>query len=106
VAAAFGPGAGVGDVARQADVTPSLIYRWRGDLRAAANGLARCLWRRAGEALHDRAPFGPCQTKTDPRYALSASGLPLAPGPETNRWCNTIFSAPGPDAPNLVRNAG
>jgi transposase len=41
VAAAFEPGAGVRDVARRADVTPSLIYRWRRDLRAAAgDGLA------------------------------------------------------------------
>src|SRR5712675_1810493 len=46
VAAAFGPGAVVRDVARQADVTPSLIYRWRRDLRAAANGFAQCSWRR------------------------------------------------------------
>ena len=43
VAAAFEPGAGVRDVARQADVTPSLIYRWRRDLRAAANGFAQVL---------------------------------------------------------------
>ena len=48
VAAAFGPGAIVRDMARHADVTPSLIYRWRRDLRAAArpgfftkNGLSR-----------------------------------------------------------------
>jgi transposase len=45
VAAAFGPGAVVRDVARQADVTPSLIYRWRRDLRAAANGFAQGWWR-------------------------------------------------------------
>jgi transposase-like protein len=37
VAAAFEPGAVVRDVARQADVTPSLIYRWRRDLQAIAN---------------------------------------------------------------------
>ena len=43
VAAAFGSGAVVRDVARQADVTPSLIYRWRRDLRAAANGFAQVL---------------------------------------------------------------
>ena len=43
VAAAFGPGAVVRDVARQGDVTPSLIYRWRRDLRAAANGFAQVL---------------------------------------------------------------
>ena len=35
VAAAFAPGAVVADVARRADVNPSLIYRWRRDLRAA-----------------------------------------------------------------------
>jgi transposase len=34
VAAAFAPGAVVADVARQADVHPSLIYRWRQELRA------------------------------------------------------------------------
>ena len=32
VAAAFRSGAVVRDVARQADVTPSLVYRWRRDL--------------------------------------------------------------------------
>src|SRR5262245_54618311 len=36
VAAAFEPGAVVRSVARRADVTPSLIYRWRRDLAAAA----------------------------------------------------------------------
>jgi transposase len=41
VAAAFAPGAVVRDVARQADVTSSLIYRWRRDLQAVANGFAR-----------------------------------------------------------------
>src|SRR4051795_1759321 len=50
VAAAFEPGAGVRDVARQADVTPSLIYRWRRDLRAAANGFAQVLVAPAGLA--------------------------------------------------------
>jgi len=35
VAAAFAPGAVVAAVARRADVNPSLIYRWRRDLRAA-----------------------------------------------------------------------
>jgi transposase len=44
VAAAFRSGAVVRDVARQADVTPSLVYRWRRDLRAAA--LPRCWCRR------------------------------------------------------------
>src|SRR3954452_3452458 len=43
VAAAFKPGAVVRDVARQADVTSSLIYRWRRDLGAAASGFAQVL---------------------------------------------------------------
>jgi transposase len=51
VAAAFGPGAIVRDVARQADVTPSLIYRRRRDLRAAANGFARVLVAPAGDGV-------------------------------------------------------
>jgi len=51
VAAAFGPGAVVRDVARQADVTPSLIYRWRRDLRAAANSFAQVLVSPAGDGV-------------------------------------------------------
>ena len=51
VAAAFGPGAVVRAVARQADVTPSLIYRWRRDLRAAANGFAQVLMAPTGEGV-------------------------------------------------------
>ena len=51
VAAAFAPGAVVRDVARQADVTPSLIYRWRRDLRAAANGFVRVLMAPSGDGI-------------------------------------------------------
>src|ERR1700760_5142015 len=51
VAAAFKPGAIVRDVARQADVTPSLIYRWRRDLRAAGNGFAQVLVAPAGDGV-------------------------------------------------------
>src|ERR1700739_5088411 len=51
VAAAFEPGAVVRDVARQADVTPSLIYRWRRDLRAAANGFAQVVVGPAGDGI-------------------------------------------------------
>jgi transposase len=43
VAAAFEPGAVVREVARRYGVTPSLIYRWRQDLRAAAKGFARVM---------------------------------------------------------------
>jgi len=39
------------DVARQADVTSSLIYRWWRDLRAAANGFARVLMAPAGDGI-------------------------------------------------------
>jgi hypothetical protein len=39
----------VRDVARQADVTPSLIYRWRRDLRATANSFAQVLVAPAGD---------------------------------------------------------
>src|SRR3954451_5834763 len=56
VAAAFEPGAAVRDVARQADVTPSLIYRWRRDLRAAANGFARVLLAPTGDSVTARPP--------------------------------------------------
>jgi len=51
VAAAFRPGAVVRDVARQADVTPSLIYRWRRDSRTAANGFAQVLVAPAGDGV-------------------------------------------------------
>jgi transposase len=51
LAAAFAPGAVVRDVARQADVTSSLIYRWRRDLQAAANGFARVLMAPAGDGI-------------------------------------------------------
>lgn len=51
VAAAFEPGAVVRDVARQADVTPSLIYRWPRDLRAAANGFAQVLVAPTGDGV-------------------------------------------------------
>ena len=51
VAAALEPGAVVRDVARQADVTPGLIYRWRRDLGAAANGFAQVLVAPAGDGL-------------------------------------------------------
>ena len=44
-------GAVVRDVARQADVTPSLIYRWRRDLRGAANGFAQVLVAPAGDGV-------------------------------------------------------
>jgi transposase len=43
VAAAFAPGAVVADVARQADVHPSLIYRWRQEMRTSSHGFAEVI---------------------------------------------------------------
>ena len=43
VAAAFAPGAVVAEVARRADVNPSLIYRWRQDLRTASADFAEVM---------------------------------------------------------------
>jgi len=51
VAAVFASGDVVRDVARQADVTSSLIYRWRRALQAAANGFARVLMVPAGDGI-------------------------------------------------------
>jgi transposase len=56
VAAAFKPGAVVRDVARVADVTSSLIYRWRRDLRAA-NGFAQVLVAPAGDSVTAPPPM-------------------------------------------------
>ena len=57
VAAAFAPGAVVREVARRAEVTASLIYRWRRDLRAAANGFARVLVAPTGDGFAAPAPM-------------------------------------------------
>ena len=51
VAAAFEPGAVVREVARRCDVTASLIYRWRRDLRAAAHGFAQVVIAPAGDGI-------------------------------------------------------
>jgi len=40
IAEAFAPGASVCEVARQRDVRPGQIYRWRRDLRYVATGFA------------------------------------------------------------------
>jgi len=56
VAAAFKP-AVVRDVARQADVTPSLIYRWRRDLRATVNGFAQVLVAPGGDGVAAPPPM-------------------------------------------------
>ncbi len=43
VDAAFAPGAVVSEVARQADVNASLLYRWRRELRAGPAGFAEVM---------------------------------------------------------------
>ena len=43
VDAAFAPGAVVSEVARRADVNPSLLYRWRRDLGAGSAGFAEVM---------------------------------------------------------------
>src|SRR5271156_4957433 len=77
VAAAFGPGAVVRDVARRADVTPSLIYRWRRDLRAAANGFARILVAPGdGIAMPPPVPAIEIEFAGDARVRIPASVSP------------------------------
>jgi len=56
VAAAFAPGAVVVEVARRANVSSALIYRWRRELRPTASGFAEVV-------VDDPAvapPTGPC----------------------------------------------
>lgn len=55
VAAAFAPGAVVTDVARQADVSASLLYRWRQEFRAASGGFAEVVVAAAGSSAGDRS---------------------------------------------------
>ena len=55
VAAAFAPDAVVTDVARQADVSASLLYRWRRDFRAASNGFSEVVVAAAGPISGDRS---------------------------------------------------
>jgi transposase-like protein len=55
----------VRDVARQADVTSSLIYRWRRDLQAAANGFARVLMAPAGDGITAPPPLPAIEIEFD-----------------------------------------
>ena len=78
VAAAFKPGAVVREVARQADVTSSLIYRWRRDLRAAANGFAQVLVAPIGDgvAAPRRMPAIEIELAGNTRVRIPASVSP------------------------------
>ena len=75
VAAAFEPGAMVRAMARQCDVTASLIYRWRRDLRAAANGFARVVVAPAGDGI-TAAPAIEIEFSGDARVRIPASVSP------------------------------
>ena len=74
VAAGFAPGAVVRDVARQNDVTSSLIYRCR-ELRAAANGFARVVVAPAGDGI-TAAPAIEIEFSGDARVRIPASVSP------------------------------
>lgn len=56
VAAAFAPGAVVAEVARQADVSSGLIYRWRQELRASSAGFAEVVVSPAVVATTEATP--------------------------------------------------
>ena len=58
VGASLAPGVVVTDVARRAEVCPGQIYRWRKELRTAADGFARVLIAPAGSMV-PRAADGP-----------------------------------------------
>ena len=75
VAAAFEPGAVVREVARRCGVTASLIYRWRRDLRAAANGFARVVVAPAGDGI-TAAPAIEIEFSGDARVRIPASVSP------------------------------
>lgn len=49
VAAAFAPGAVVSEVARQADICSSLLYRWRREFAAARFGFSEVIVASAGD---------------------------------------------------------
>ena len=55
VGAAFAPGAVVSEVARRADVCPSLIYRWRRELGQARGAFAEVI---VAPGLRGRGPDG------------------------------------------------
>ena len=86
VAAAFEPGAVVREVARRCDVTSSLIYRWRRDLRAAANGFARVLVAPAGDGIAAPPPVPAIELELagNARIRIPASVSPALAGATTS----------------------
>ena len=75
VAAAFEPGAVVREVARRCDVTASLIYRWRRDLRAGAHGFAQVVIAPAGDGI-TAPPAIEIEFPGGIRMRIPASGSP------------------------------
>lgn len=72
VVAAFAPGAVVSEVARQADVCPSLIYRWRRELGPGWGGFAEVVLAPAAVGASDR-------DRVADRLPMSCSGEPARP---------------------------
>jgi Transposase len=86
VAAAFERGAVVRDVARRVDVTSSLIYRWRRNLRVAANGFAQVFVAPAGDVI--AAPPGTGSDTKSPPLPPDKSCITALAGwlREIRRW--------------------
>jgi transposase len=59
VAAAFAPGAIVGDVARRAAVCAGQIYRWRQELGHAGSGFSQVVIAAMDDGGNDRAALDP-----------------------------------------------
>jgi transposase len=77
VAEAFASGAVVADVARRLDVCPGQIYRWRRDLRAAANGFAAVVVAGETSGCAEREPAAiEVDFVPSPRVRLWASAPP------------------------------
>jgi len=73
VAEAFAPGASVCEVARRMDVVPSLIYRWRHDLRPAAAGFAEVVVAPASEERPVARPALEIEFGRDIRVRIAAT---------------------------------
>jgi transposase len=88
VAAAFKPGAVARDVARQADVTPSLIHRWRRDLRATVNGFAQVLVAPAGDGVVAPPPMPAIEIEWvgNTRVRIPASVSPALAAAVVEAW--------------------
>ena len=81
VGAAFAPGAVVSEVARQADVCASLIYRWRRELGQAPGGFAEVIVapmiRGGGDVGDDLR----CLSASPPVQAARPSGVDVVAAP-------------------------